>query len=68
MLKKIFNFYYEGFKDMSYHSRKLWIIIIIKLVIIFAILKVFFFPDLLNSKFDTDKEKSDHVMEQLINN
>jgi len=68
MLKKIFNFYYEGFRTMSWHSRKLWIIIIIKLVIIFAILKVFFFPDFLNSKFNTDKEKSDHVMEQLINN
>jgi len=68
MLKKIFNFYNEGFRNMSWHSRKLWIIIIIKLVIIFAILKVFFFPDFLNSKFDTDKEKSDHVMEQLINN
>jgi len=68
MLKKIFNFYIEGFRDMSLHSRRLWIIIIIKLVIIFAILKVFFFPDFLDSKFDTDKEKSDHVMEQLIKN
>ncbi len=67
MLKKIFNFYAEGFRNLSLYSRKLWIIIIIKLVIMFAILKVIFFPDFLNSKYDTAKEKGDHVMEQLIN-
>lgn len=53
---------------MSLYSRKLWIIIIIKLVIMFAILKVIFFPDFLDSKYKTDEEKSDHVIEQLINN
>lgn len=52
---------------MSKPSKKLWMIIIIKLVIMFAILKVFFFPDFLNSKYNTDEEKSNHVIEQLIN-
>jgi len=66
MLKKIFNFYLDGFKNMSLTSRKLWIIILIKLFIMFAILKLFFFPDFLNSRYDTDQEKSDHVIEQLI--
>jgi len=65
MLKKIFNFYYQGFKDMSIHSRKLWVIILIKLFIIFVILKIFFFPDFLGSKFKTDQEKGDYVIEQL---
>ena len=68
MLKKIFNFYLDGFKNMSVSNRKLWVIILIKLFIMFAILKIFFFPDFLDSKFSTDKEKSDHVIEQLINN
>ena len=68
VLNKVFYFYIDGFKNMSVSSRKLWIIIIIKLVIMFAVLKIFFFPDFLNSKFDTNKEKSDHVIEQLINN
>jgi len=68
MLKKVFNFYLDGFKNMSVSSRKLWVIILIKLFIMFAILKIFFFPDFLGSKFSTDKEKSDHVIEQLINN
>ena len=68
VLNKVFNFYLDGFKNMSVSSRKLWVIILIKIFIIFFILKLFFFPDFLNSKFDTDKEKSDHVIEQLINN
>lgn len=67
MFKKVFNFYKEGFSNMSKPSKKLWMIIIIKLVIMFAILKVFFFPDFLNSKYNTDEEKSNHVIEQLIN-
>ena len=67
MLKRVFNFYYDGFTNMSTSSRKLWVIIIIKLVIMFAVLKLFFFPDFLGSKFNTDEEKSEHVIEQLIN-
>ncbi|MDX2443535.1 MAG: DUF4492 domain-containing protein [Bacteroidales bacterium] len=39
-----------------------------KLVIIFAVLRVFFFPDFLGSKFKTEKDKSDYVIEQLIKN
>jgi hypothetical protein len=33
----------------------------------FAILRLFFFPDLLQRDFDTDRERSDHVLEQLTN-
>lgn len=64
ILQKIFSFYYEGFKSMTW-GRKLWIIIFIKLFIMFAILKLFFFPNFLNSNFDSDKEKGDYVIEQL---
>jgi hypothetical protein len=63
-LQKIFCFYVEGFKSMTV-GRKLWIIIIIKLFIMFAILKLFFFHDFLESKGKTEKEKSDYVLEQL---
>ena len=64
--RSVINFYYEGFRDMSVSNRRLWLIILIKLFLMFAILKVFFFPDFLNSRFDTDKEKGDYVLEQLI--
>ena len=46
-------------------GKSLWAIIIIKLFIMFAILKLFFFKDFLNEKFDNDKDKADYVIEQL---
>lgn len=61
---RVFQFYYQGFKSMTV-GKKLWIIIFIKLFIMFAILKLFFFKDFLNEKFDTDQEKADYVLEQL---
>lgn len=66
IFKRIFQFYFEGFKSMTW-GRQLWIIIIIKLFIMFAILKVFFFPDFLKTNFDTDQERSNHVIEELTN-
>ena len=68
LFKNVVNFYADGFKNMSASNRKLWVIILIKLFIMFAILKVFFFPDFLDSKYNADKEKSDYVIEQLISN
>lgn len=64
LLNKVFRFYYEGFRDMTI-GKRLWLIILIKLFIMFAILKFFFFPDFLKSKYSTDRERSDYVLEQL---
>ena len=47
-------------------GRTLWVVIIIKLVVMFGILRLFFFPDLLNSKFKTDAQRGDYVIEELI--
>jgi len=69
-VKKVFRFYYDGFSDMSSWGRKVWIIILIKLFIIFAILKLFFFPDFLKKNFENEKQRSEYVLDQLtpINN
>lgn len=64
ILNKIFQFYYQGFRSMKL-GKKLWLIIFIKLFIMFAILKMFFFQDFLASKFSSDADKSDYVIEQL---
>jgi len=64
-LKQVFYFYYDGFRSMTY-GKRLWTIILIKLFIMFAILKVFFFPNFLNSNFETKDEKARHVRDQLI--
>lgn len=52
---------------MSVWGKKVWIIIIIKIFIMFAILKVFFFQDFLNKRYDNDKQRSEYVLDQLIN-
>jgi len=70
IFKKVFPFYYDGFKSMTV-GKKLWLIIIIKLFFMFAILKIFFFPDFLKTKFKSDVERGNYVIEQItspINN
>lgn len=64
IFKKIFNFYYQGFKNMTV-GKKLWAIIIIKLFVMFLILKMFFFKNYLKTNFETDEERSNYVIEQL---
>ena len=53
-LRKVIRFYVEGFREMTV-GRTLWAIILIKLFILFAVLKVFFFPDLLAGKSPSEK-------------
>lgn len=66
IFQRVFSFYYEGFKGMTI-GRTLWLIILIKLFVMFAILKIFFFPNFLKTNFETDQERGDYVLEQLIN-
>jgi hypothetical protein len=61
---RIFRFYLEGFKSMTL-GKTLWVIILLKLFIMFAILKVFFFPGFLN-RFDSDTAKEEYVSQELI--
>jgi hypothetical protein len=66
MLRKVFSFYYEGFQKMTW-GRNLWKIILVKLFIMFAILRIFFFPDLLKRDFNNDEQRADFVLEQITN-
>ena len=66
-LKQIYTFYIDGFKGMVI-GKKLWKIILIKLFIMFAILKLFFFPNFLNTNFATNEERSEFVLEQITKN
>ena len=67
IVNKIYTFYRDGFKGMVL-GKKLWKIILIKLFVMFVILKLFFFPNFLNTKFETDEEKGDYVLEQITRN
>lgn len=63
-LRRVWYFYLNGFRSMTY-GRTLWVLILVKLFIMFAILKVFFFPDFLRHK--SLAEKQDYVGTELIN-
>jgi len=64
MIKSFFSMYYDGFRSMVV-GKALWKIIIIKLIIMFAVLKVFFFPNFLATNFETDAERANHVLSNL---
>jgi hypothetical protein len=63
--QNIFRFYIDGFRSMTL-GRTLWKLILIKLLIMFGVLKVFFFEDYLGSRFATNEEKATFVLEQMI--
>lgn len=65
---KVARFYYDGFRTMSWWGKRVWVIILVKLFIMFLILKLFFFPDFLKTNFRSDEERSDYVLEQLTGN
>ena len=58
---RIIRFYADGFRSMTL-GRTLWAIILLKLFIIFAILKTFFFPAYLQGD---EQEKAEKVMTEL---
>ena len=60
---KAFHLYYDGFRNMRL-GRTLWAIILIKLFIIFAVLKVFFFPNFLKEQANGDE--AGYVATELV--
>ena len=64
VIKKVFQFYYDGFRSMTL-GKTLWLIILIKLFIMFAILKIFFFPNFLNSKGNSNEEKANYIITEM---
>lgn len=63
LLRKIGMFYIDGFRSMTL-GRTLWAIILIKLAIMFLVLKIFFFPGMLRGMDDV--QKADAVSRELI--
>ena len=63
-LLAVWNFYLEGFRSMTL-GRTLWVIILLKLFVMFFILKLFFFPNFLIDH-PTEAEKGAYVGNELI--
>ena len=64
---KVFRFYWDGFRNMNRWGKQVWLVILIKLFIMFVILKLFFFPNILKTNYSTDQQRSEHVLENLTN-
>lgn len=61
----IWNFYVDGFRSMTW-GRQLWWLILLKLIILFVVLRAFFFRPTLAGK--SEAERSEYVGDQLIRN
>ena len=62
-LYKVFDLYYDGFRHMRL-GKTLWTVILVKLFIMFAILKVFFFPNFLKQHAGGDE--AGYVATELV--
>lgn len=65
LLLTIWNFYVDGFRSMTW-GRQLWWIILLKVIVLFVILRAFFFQPVLDGK--SEQECIEHVGDQLTNN
>ncbi len=61
-----FKMFWAGFTTMSKQSRTLWIIVIVKLIVMFAILRPIFFPNFLKSQSKDKDGQYEYVREQMI--
>ena len=65
VLVSIFRFYADGFRQMTW-GRQLWWLILLKAIILFVVLRIFFFRPILAGK--SEQEKIEHVSMQLTTN
>ena len=64
MIRKMFSIYKEAFRSRKL-GKTLLIIILVKMVIFFAVMKLLFFPNVLNTKFENDEQRSNYVIDNL---
>lgn len=63
-IQKIIKLYLDGFRSMKL-GKTLWLIIFIKLFIIFFVLKIFFFNKTINTEFKNDAQKIDFIYKNI---
>ncbi|MCF0165982.1 MAG: DUF4492 domain-containing protein [Bacteroidales bacterium] len=68
LILRIWAFYRDGFREMTW-GRTLWLLVFAKIVILFLVLRLFFFKPAMAGK--TDEQKSEivgsHLTEQNNN-
>ncbi|MBR5687323.1 MAG: DUF4492 domain-containing protein [Prevotella sp.] len=61
--RKVYDLYYDGFRHMTL-GKTLWAVIIIKLFIIFIVLKIFFFPNHIKENA-TKGQEAEYVWQKM---
>ena len=62
-LYRVYDLYADGFRNMTL-GKTLWTVILIKLFVIFVVLKIFFFPNFL--KQNAKGDEAGYVASELI--
>lgn len=65
VMLRVYRFYRDGFRGMTV-GRWLWLMILVKLFILFFIFRLFFFPNILNRDYDTDEQRAEAVRTALV--
>lgn len=63
--RRVVDLYVDGFRSMTV-GRKLWALIVVKLIFIFFVLKLLLMPDILSRDYDSDTERAAAVRTTLI--
>lgn len=61
---RAYDLYVDGFRSMTL-GRTLWAIIIIKLIVVFVVLKIFFFPNFLSTHTE-DGGEPEFVYKEIV--
>lgn len=62
---ELLKLYKHVFSIMSKESKSLWIIAVVKLFIMFGILKMFFFKDFLKTNFESNEQRIEYLQNTL---
>lgn len=63
-IKAFIEMYRDGFRQMTV-GRTLWAVVILKLLVLFLVVKLFFFPNILERDYDNDDQRAAVVRERL---
>lgn len=64
LCRSVWGFYADGFRSMTV-GRSLWVLILIKVAVLFLVFKLLFFPDILKRDYPDDESRAQAVREAL---
>lgn len=69
MIRRIINFYSSAWRSSvaSPTGRRLWLILLVKITVLLILFKILFFPNRLQTDYDTDEQRADAVRSSLTN-